>query len=545
MTKTPLVVLVVLDGWGLAPESKGNAVTQAKTPNIDKYWASFPHTTLLASQEAVGLPKGEVGNTETGHLNIGAGRIVYQDLARINQAISSGGFFANETLLGAINHAKTNNSNLHLMGLIGAGGVHSSIEHLFALLRLCKEQSFNKVFLHVFTDGRDSAPKSANDYISQIEELTKSEGIGKIASVMGRYWAMDRDLRWDRTEKAYKALTEGVGTHTTNVKEAIEKSYEQDLTDEFINPHIVVEGDKPVSLIKEKDAVIFFNFRIDRPRQLTSAFVYEDFEKEAAAKPDFDPYMERYYKSHIADLPKSEPFKRTPKIKDLFFVTMTDYAKSISTYAQVAFPPVVIRMPLAGHLAARNLLQLRIAESEKERFVTFYFNGQQDLKFPGEQRKIMPSPNVKSYDQKPDMASRQLAETFLDVVTPTNRENFSFVLINFAAPDMVGHTGKLEASIRACEVVDECLGKIVQRVDSVGGVTLITADHGNVEELLKADGKIDTEHSINPVPFIVVGKQFAGKTQTLPSGILADIAPTVLKLLNIPKPEDMTGRPLI
>lgn len=545
MTKTPIVVLVVLDGWGIAPESKGNAVTQAKVPNINKLWAGYPHTTLLASQEAVGLPKGEVGNTETGHLNMGAGRIVYQDLARINQAISSGAFFANETLIGAINHAKTNKSDLHLMGLVGAGGVHSSIEHLFALLRLCKEQSFKNVYLHVFTDGRDSPPKSAIDYVTQIEELAKSEGIGKIASVMGRYWAMDRDLRWDRTEKAYNALTKGEGAHVSSAKEAIEKSYEHDLTDEFINPNLITQDSKPIGLIKEKDAVIFYNFRIDRPRQLASAFVYEDFEKEAAAKQDFDPYMERYYKSHIADLPKSDPFKRGEKIKDLCFVTMTDYAKSISNHAQVAFPPVVIRMPLAGHLAARNLLQLRMSESEKEKFVTFYFNGQQELKFPGEQRKIIPSPNVKSYDLKPEMASNELTETFLDMVTPTNQEKFAFVLINFAAPDMVGHTGNLEASIKACEAVDECLGKIVQRVDQVGGVTLITADHGNVEELLKGDGKIDTEHSINPVPFIIVGKQFQSKAQTLPSGILADIAPTVLKLLDIPKPEDMTGRPLI
>ncbi|MDO8452613.1 MAG: 2,3-bisphosphoglycerate-independent phosphoglycerate mutase [bacterium] len=543
--KSSLVVLVILDGWGLAPESKGNAITLAKTPNFDKLWASYPRTTLLASQEAVGLPKGEVGNTETGHLNIGAGRIVYQDLARVNQAISSGAFFTNEAFIGAINHAKANNTNLHLMGLVGAGGIHSSLEHLFGLLRLSKEQAFDRVFLHLFTDGRDSPPASAGDYVAQIEEIIKSENVGKIASVMGRYWAMDRDLRWDRTEKAYCALTEGLGEHVLSAAEAIEKSYTADLTDEFINPHIIVNDSKPVALIQEKDAVIFFNFRIDRPRQLSEAFVFENFEVEATAKPDFDPYMERYYKSHIATLPKSDPFKRKPKIKDLYFATMTDYAKSISSYAKVAFPPVIIRMPLAGHLSARNLLQLRLSETEKERFVTFYFNGQQELKFPGEQRKIIPSPDVTSYDKKPSMSSRELTETFLDMITDTNRENFSFVLINFASPDMVGHTGKIDASIEACQVVDECLGKIIQRVETVGGVTLVSADHGNVEELLTAEGKVDTEHSINPVPFIIVGKQFLGKPQTLPQGILADIAPTILKLLEIPKPEDMTGRALI
>lgn len=545
MTKTPIVALLVLDGWGIAPASGGNAVTQAKTPNFDSFWASYPHTVLLASQEAVGLPKGEVGNTETGHLNIGAGRIVYQDLARINQAVSSGAFFANEVLISAIKNAKDKGSSLHLMGLVGTGGVHSSSEHLFALLRLCKEQSFDNVFIHVFTDGRDSPPKSALDYVLQIEDLLKSEQIGKIASVMGRYWAMDRDMRWDRTEKAYKALTAGEGAFVATVKEAIEKSYEQNLTDEFINPHLITHDGKPIGIIKENDSVIFYNFRIDRPRQLTSAFVYDDFEKEAQGKQDFDPYMERYYKSHVADLPKSNPFKRGPKINNLFFVTMTDYAKSISVHAQVAFPPVVIKMPLGGHIAARNLLQLRISESEKERFVTFYFNGQQELKFPGEQRKIIPSPNVKSYDLKPEMSSRELTQTFLSLVTPTNEQKFSFVLLNFAAPDMVGHTGDLKASIKACEIVDECLGKIVQRVTNLGGVTLITADHGNVEELLKNDGKVDTEHSLNPVPFIVVGKQYLGKSQTLAPGMLADIAPTVLKLLGLPKPEDMTGRSLV
>lgn len=509
------VVLIVLDGWGVAPDSPGNAITQASTPNMDHFWSSFPHTTLLASGEAVGLPRGEAGNTETGHLNLGAGRIVFQDVVRINSAISDGTFFKNKAFLDAIEHANKNNSNLHLMGLVGSGSVHTNLQHLFALLRLCKEQKFNRVFLHLFTDGRDSPPTSAENYLSQVEQVIKAEGVGKIATIMGRYWAMDRDLRWERTEKAYRALTEGLGAHAASAREAIEKAYEAGVTDEFINPAIVVENGKPVALISENDSVIFFNFRVDRPRQLTSGF--------------------------IEDTPG---FERGQKIKNLFFVSMTKYNDSLSKYTQTAFLPEQVVMPLGKVLADRNLHQLRLAESEKERFVTFYFNGQEESVFAGEERKIVASAKVPTYDKKPEMSAEEITQVLLDSLGDNNSGNYSFVLINFANSDMVGHTGDIEAAKKACEAVDKCLGQIVQKVDILGGTTIITADHGNAEEMLM-QGRIHTEHTINPVPFIIVGKEFLGKSETLQSGILADIAPTVLKLLGIPKPSQMTGRALI
>lgn len=541
----PLVALIILDGWGLAPPGPGNAISQASTPNMDKFWAGFPHTQLSASGEAVGLSRGEAGNTETGHLNLGAGRIVYQDLMRINMAISDGSFFRNDEFLGAVYHAQQNSSNLHLMGLMGAGSVHSNLKHLFALLRLCREQNFTRVFLHLFTDGRDSPPTSAQNYLSQVEEVVKREGVGKIATIMGRYWAMDRDFRWERTQKAYLALTQGLGQHVSSAKEAIEKSDDAGVTDEFINPAIVVENGQPVATVREGDSVIFFNFRIDRPRQLTQAFVFDNFEEEAGEKWGFDPYAIKYYKKHLVEVPKNPPFKRGPKLENLYFVTMTKYGKPLNPYVYVAFPPQTVDIPLGRIIADRSLRQLRLAESEKERFVTFYFNGQHETVFAGEERHIIESPNVPSYDQKPEMAASEMTRAFLDSLEDRNSNNYSFVLINFANADMVGHTGNIEVAKRACEVVDECLGKITQKVDVFGGVTIITADHGNVEEMLTYEGKPNTEHTTNQVPFIVVGKQFQAQGETLQAGILADVAPTVLKLLGIPQPSAMTGRPLL
>lgn len=540
--EAPLVVLIVMDGWGIAPDSPGNGVTRTHTPNINKFWAAYPRTTLAASGEAVGLPRGEVGNTETGHLNLGAGRIVYQELLRINMSIANGGFFKNEAFLKAIKHCIDKKSNLHLMGLIGTGGVHSSIEHLFALLRLCKENKVKNVYLHAFTDGRDSPSKAALSYIDEVEEFMRKEEIGKVVSVTGRYWAMDRDLRWDRTAKAYFALTKGVAKHTTSLQNEIKKSYEEGITDEFINPTILTENGKPIT-IKERDSCVFFNFRIDRPRQLTKAFLLENFERDANKEIDFDPYMEKYFKKTLAHIPSSKPFERGEKIKDLLFVTMTLYSKSMTSVSEVAYPPEPVKLPLAEILSSRNIRQLRLSESEKERFVTFYFNGQRELAYPGETRTIADSPKVATYDKAPEMSADAITENFLKAVN--HGETYKFVLINFANPDMVGHTGVFEATKKAIAKVDECVGRVVKKVDQLGGVTIITADHGNAEELLKADGKIDTEHSKNPVPLILVGKQFLGKSKTLPSGILADVAPTILKLLDILQPSEMTGRPLI
>ncbi len=545
--RTKFVVLAVLDGWGIAPPGPGNAVTLAKTPNMDRYWASYPHAQLEASGEAVGLPRGDAGNTETGHLNLGAGRIVYQDLERINMAIADGSFFNNSVFLGAFEHAKKNNTNVHLMGLIGAGGVHSNIGHLVALIQLAKKQNFTNVYLHLFTDGRDSPPTASLTYINQLREVMKKEGLGTIASIMGRFWAMDRDRRWDRTAKAYFALTAGKGQYVKTPEEAIELSYDEGKTDEFIEPFLMTDREGlPITTIKDNDSCIFFNFRIDRPRQLTSAFLVKDFREESMAL-EFDPYLERYEKTHIPSkvAVHQKLFERGKPLQNLYFATMTEYSKSlIEAGTKVALPPEKVEMPLGQAISDANLRQLRMAESEKERFVTFYFNGQFESPFPGEERLITPSPAVRTYDAKPEMSAYEQTENLLAKLQDGN--DYAFVLINFANPDMVGHTGNIGPAVKACEVVDECVGKIANFISAYGGTLVLVADHGNVEEMVNArTGEIDTEHSANTVPFIVISREFLGKSQTLPSGILADVAPTILALLGIPKSKNMTGRNLL
>lgn len=542
-------MLVVLDGWGLASAGPGNAISKANTPNINSFWANYPHTQLVASGEPVGLPRGEVGNTETGHLNLGAGRIVYQDLQRINMSIADGTFETNQVLLEAIAHAKVNNSNLHLMGLIGAAGVHSNIEHLYALIGLAKKQEFNRVYLHLFTDGRDSPPTAAKSYVAQIRDVIAREDVGTIASVMGRYWAMDRDLRWDRTAKAYFALTKGQGHLVKTPEEAIDASYAEGKTDEFIEPALITDAKgSPIGTIKENDSVIFFNFRIDRPRQLSRAFVYEDF-STASQSAEFDPYLVKYQKSHLqapVNQTQQTLFERGPKIKNLYFVTMTEYGKPIvEAGAKVAFPPEVVKIPLGRVISEAGYRQLRASESEKERFVTFYFNGMLESGFEGEDKLIVPSPKIATYDLKPEMSARELTEGVLNRLRD-QASDYKFVLINFANADMVGHTGSIGACAKACEVVDECLGKLANFILAYGGTMLITADHGNAEEMINnVTGEIDTEHNINPVPFIAISKSFAGRATTLTSGILADVAPTIIKQLGLQIPQSMTGRNLL
>jgi 2,3-bisphosphoglycerate-independent phosphoglycerate mutase len=541
------VILVVLDGWGIAAPGPGNAVGQAETPNMDKFLAAYPHTQLLASGEAVGLPRGEAGNTETGHLNIGAGRVVYQDLQRINMSIADGTLYQNQVLIGAIDHARVNNSNLHLMGLVGAGGVHSNIEHLFALIDLAKRHEFKRVFIHIFTDGRDSPPTSAKVYISQLKEVMAREGIGQIASIMGRYWAMDRDFRWERTAKAYFALTKGVGNLVESPEEAIEASYSEGKTDEFVEPALITGQDgKPLSLIKDNDSIIFFNFRIDRPRQLSRVFVLEDFSKANLAV-GFDPYLVKYQKSHLVQ-PKvelKEPFERGQHLNNLYFVTMTEYGKTIAELgAKVAFPPETVALPLGRVISEAGFKQLRVAESEKERFVTFYFNGQRESAFAGEDHLIVPSPKVATYDLKPEMSAKEITEGTLQKLK--DLPDYRFVLINFANPDMVGHTGNIGAAVKACEVVDDCLGKLSDWALAYNGFMIVTADHGNVEEMIDPKtGAIETEHSNYPVPFIAISSNLTGNSQTLTSGILADIAPTILKIMGLEIPSAMTGRNLL
>jgi 2,3-bisphosphoglycerate-independent phosphoglycerate mutase len=531
------VVLAILDGWGIAPDGPGNAITLANTVNMDKFWLSYPHTHLDASGQAVGLPRGEDGNTETGHINLGAGRIVYQDLERINMAVADGGFFQNQVLLGAIDHAKKNNSKLHFMGLVGAGGVHSNLEHLFALIRLASLKKFENFYVHVFTDGRDSPPTAAKTYLKSLEDVLSKEGGGKIASIMGRYWAMDRDQRWERTKRAYFALTRGVATLVKTPEDAVNNSYSQGKTDEFIEPSLVIgENSKPIALIEDKDAVVFFNFRIDRPRQLTKAFVYSDFKN---ANISFDKKD-----TESAPLSQAEPFDRGNVLANLYFVTMTDYGKPIiEAGAKAAFPPEVIDTPVSSVISGNGGKQLKITESEKERFVTFYFNGLREQSFPLEERVIIPSPKVSTYDQKPEMSDQEVTNTLIDKLSTGD---FQFVVVNYPNADMVGHTGNIGAAVKAIESLDDCIGKVANFILAYDGILIITADHGNAEEMINlSSGEIDTEHSTNKVPFIAIGHRFMGKAQMLRSGILADVSPTILQLLHISVPGSMTGRDLL
>jgi 2,3-bisphosphoglycerate-independent phosphoglycerate mutase len=536
------IILIIMDGWGIAPDGPGNAVTQAQTPTIDNFWAAYPRTQLIASGEAVGLPKNENGNSETGHLNLGAGKIVFQDLPRINMAIADGSFFQKPAFKAAAEHVRKNKSSLHLLGLIGSGGVHSSLEHLLALIHFAKQESLPKLFLHLFTDGRDSPPTSALTYIDRVETELKKIGFGQIASLCGRYWAMDRDNRWQRTQKAYDALTLGKGKLVFSPAEGIKTSYEENKTDEFLEPLILTDkNNQPIGLINDNDAVIFFNFRIDRPRQLTKAFVLPNFETLVIKKAAFDPYAERYG-LHLYEVPEqTTTFKRTKIIKNLFFVTMTEFEKRLP--AQIAFPPIPVKMPLARVLSEKGLRQLHIAETEKERFVTYYFDGQREDPFSGEDRIEISSPKVATYDKKPEMSAYEVTN---ELVKRLKTNIYHFVVVNYANPDMVGHTGVLSAGIKACEVTDECVGKVVNTVLGLGGSCLITADHGNVEEMINlATREVDTEHSSNPVPLIIVSQRFRQKVQNLPQGILADVGPTILALMEINKPELMTGRSLL
>lgn len=533
-------VLLVLDGWGIGPNNAGNAIVRANTPNMDRFWMSFPHTQLAASGQAVGLPQGEDGNTETGHLNIGAGSIVYQDLPRINMAIADGSFNDNEAFENAFRHVKQQSSVLHIMGLIGAGGVHSNIEHLFALLNLCKKKGVKNVYIHGFTDGRDSPPTSGINYVKQIMEKCKKLGVGKFASLMGRYYAMDRDKRWERIERAYNALTMGTENCIQDPIAAMKEQYDQGITDEFIEPISICNGDGTARVINNNDAAIFFNYRIDRPRELTRAFVTADFEKGITDE-GFDPYSIKYEKSHLKHAVGGATFQRQKILKNLYFVTMTRYEEGLPV--DVAFPPQFVKNPICKVLAHQGLKQLRMAETEKEKFVTYYMNGQSDDMYPGEDRVIIPSKGVKSYDQVPEMSAREIGA---EMIKRIKSDEYDVIIANFANADMVAHTGNLEASIQACQVLDEVLGNVIRLVYQKGGTVLITADHGNAEELINNQtGEVDTEHSIYPVPFIIIGQQFANRNQMLPTGILADVAPTMLSVMGIPKPESMTGRALL
>lgn len=534
------VVLIILDGWGIAPPGPGNALSLIKLTNMPALWQTYPHTTLAASGEAVGLPAGEDGNTETGHINIGAGRIVFQDLPKINMSIADGSFYRNDAFVAAINHVNNHESTLHIMGLLSDAGVHSSREHLRALLEMVKQHNcFRPVFLHIITDGRDSPPTAGLRFIRELELLCTSTGVGAIATVMGRYFAMDRDLRWDRTQKAYRALTETIAQTAKSGHEAVEASYEQKKTDEFIEPTIILdETNLPRPRITNSDAVIFFNFRIDRPRQLTRAFVLSDFETRTTMA--FDPYTVKYLHKHTVAADGHTPFTRKVILNNLFFVTMTEYERNMPM--TVAYPPEQVHNSLGRVIADNKLRQLHAAETEKERFVTYYFDGLHEDPFPGEDRLIVPSPHVPTYDLKPDMSVFELTAQLIDRM---KLGVYAFTVVNIACPDMVAHTGNIAAAVKACEAADACVGQIVGQTLSLGRTCMITADHGNAEEMLGPDGGMDTEHSTFPVPLLIIDKKYQGMGYSLPKGKLGDIAPTILSHMGLPVPSEMTGNNLL
>ena len=542
------VVLLVLDGYGIAPASQGNAIAQAKKPNIDSFASSYFRGELIASGESVGLPANEVGNTEVGHLSLGAGRTIFQDLVRINKSIKDESFYDNRALLQALDHVKKNNSKFHVIGLVGSGNVHSSIEHFWAIMEFCKRQNLTNVYLHLITDGRDSPPEEGIGVVQKIETQLGVSRIGKVATISGRYFAMDRDKRWERIQKEYEALVLGKGTSVSSAVEALKRSYAAKKSDEFVEPAVIKtpEG-KPVATIDDNDAVIFFNFRIDRPRELTMAFVLGNFESLTSFNFGDDPEQGGRREGQIEF---GTTFKREKRPKNLFFVTMTEYIKNLPVSA-IAFPKEIVPDGLGEVLARNGLKQMRLAESEKERFITYYFDGMKEERFNGEDVQIVPSPKVATYDKKPEMSVFGVVEEFKKALS---RGVYHFFVINFANPDMVAHTGDIGATVKAIEFVDRAVSEVVRDTLVAGGTILITADHGNAEELLTfptttffvttSKGTVNTDHSNNPVPLYIIGDRFKGPRE-LPKGTLNDVAPTILGMMGVEKPAVMTGKNLL
>ncbi len=510
MSKKP-TVLMILDGYGLNDSVKGNAVAEGKTPVMDRLMKEYPFVKGNASGMAVGLPDGQMGNSEVGHLNMGAGRIVYQDLTKITKAIQDGDFFENKALLAACANVKENGSSLHLMGLVSDGGVHSHIEHIFGLLELAKRQGIEKVYVHCFLDGRDTPPASGKEYVEQLEAKMKELGVGEVATVMGRYYAMDRDNRWDRVEKAYRALVYGEGEQAASGPEGIQASYDKDETDEFVLPTVVVKDGKPTAVIKEKDSIIFFNFRPDRAREITRTFCDDEF----------------------------TGFDRGARVKTTY-VCFTEYDVTIEN-KQVAFVKEEITNTFGEFLAAHGLKQARIAETEKYAHVTFFFNGGVEEPNEGEDRILVKSPKVATYDLKPEMSAYEVCDKLTEAI---RSGKYDVIIINFANPDMVGHTGVEAAAVKAIEAVDECVGKAVEAIKEVDGQMFICADHGNAEQLIDEEtGEPFTAHTTNPVPFILVNADPAYRLRE--GGCLADIAPTLIQLMGMEQPKEMTGKSLL
>ena len=510
MTTTP-VLLVILDGFGCRPERADNAIAQANKPNWDRFWKHAPHTLIHASESEVGLPKGQMGNSEVGHLNIGAGRVVYQEFTRIDHAIESGYFYSNPALLNAVHLARDHDKTLHVLGLLSDGGVHSHESHFHALLELAAREGLSKVCLHVFLDGRDTPPKSAEVYLRRLTEKIEQIGVGHIASMIGRYYAMDRDRRWQRVKAAYDLLTQGRAEYRAATPLAgLEAAYARDETDEFVKATAILPPDGAPVTMEDGDAVVFLNFRSDRARQLSRPFIEADFSE----------------------------FEREALPRLSIYCTLTGYSDDFDV--SVAFPPERIRNGLGEYIANLGLRQLRIAETEKYPHVTFFFNGGEEVSFPGEDRVLVPSPDVATYDLKPEMSAFEVTDK---LVAAINSRQYDVIICNYANPDMVGHTGDLGAAIKAIETVDTCLGKVVEAQLARGGEVLVTADHGNAELMRDATtGQPHTAHTMNLVPFMYIGRRQAVMAET---GALKDISPTLLKMMGLPQPAEMTGEALV
>lgn len=509
-----LTALIILDGFGYSKCSEGNAIAIDGVPNITALLNSNPHTLLDASGRNVGLPDGQMGNSEVGHLNIGAGRIVFQELLRINNAISDGSFFDNTALHSALENCKRNNSALHLFGLCSDGGVHSHLNHLYALLALAKREGLKRVYIHCFMDGRDVSPRSGVNYVAQLRDKAVQIGCGKIATIMGRYYAMDRDKRFDRVQKAYDAMVYGEGMKFSDPVKAIEASYADGITDEFIKPVVVTDNEgNPTARIEPNDSIICYNFRPDRAREITEAFIYSDF----------------------------SGFERRGGYFPVFYVCMTQYNADFDKLVHIAFPPERYGNTLGEYLSKCGKTQLRIAETEKYAHVTFFFNGGVETPNPGEDRVLIPSPKVATYDLQPQMSALDVTD---EAITRIKSGKYDFMVLNFANTDMVGHTGVLDAAVTAVHTVDQCVGRLVEAILSVGGNCIITADHGNCEQMLDSDGSAFTAHTTNPVPLIYVAQRNNGCSLS-DGGRLCDIAPTLLSIMGLPIPDEMSGRSLI
>lgn len=507
MRKKP-VMLMILDGWGIGEDYPGNGVMLANTPNFDNLVSNYPNTTIEASGEYVGLPEGQMGNSEVGHLNIGAGRVVYQELPRITKAIEDGEFFKNEGILAGLENVKSNNSKIHLMGLVSDGGVHSHVKHLYGLLEMMKKNNIEDVYVHVILDGRDVGPKAGKAQVKELQNKMDKIGVGKIATVSGRYYTMDRDKRWERTELAYDAMVLGQGEKSIDPIVAIENSYNKEITDEFIIPTVIVEDGKPIANIEDSDTVIFFNFRPDRARQITRAIVDQNF----------------------------IGFKRKKTVRT-FYITMTEYDTTMPN-VNVLYKSEVPLNTLSQCISTKGLNQVKIAETEKYAHVTFFLNGGIEEPYMNEDRALIPSPKVATYDLKPEMSAEKVKE---EVINRLNMDKYDLIVINFANADMVGHTAIIPAVTKALETVDRCMGQILETLKEKEGIALITADHGNSEKLLDELGNPFTAHTTNKVPLILVGEDRNLKEQ----GKLADIAPTILELMGQEKPKEMTGNSLL